>query len=63
MPLINLIVTLIVVGVLLWLVNTYVPMDRKIKSIMNGVIVIAVVLWLLSAFGVLGNMSGIRVGG
>jgi hypothetical protein len=38
-------------------------MDRKIKSIMNGVIVIAVVLWLLSAFGVLGNMSGIRVGG
>lgn len=63
MPLINLVVTLIVVGVLLWLVNTYIPMDRKIKSILNAVIVIAVVLWLLSVFGVLGNMSGIRVGG
>lgn len=63
MPLINLIITLIVVGVLLWLVNTYIPMDRKIKSILNAVMVIAVVLWLLSAFGVLGNMTGIRVGG
>lgn len=63
MPLINLIVTLIVVGVLLWLVNSYIPMDRKIKSILNVVIVIAVVLWLLSAFGILGGLSGIRAGG
>ncbi|MCC6008224.1 MAG: hypothetical protein JJU40_11150 [Rhodobacteraceae bacterium] len=63
MPLINLIVTLIVVGVLLWLVNTYIPMDRKIKSILNVVIIIAVILWLLSAVGILGNMSGIRIGG
>jgi hypothetical protein len=63
MPLINLIVTLIIVGVLLWLVNTYIPMDRKIKSILNVVIVVAVILWLLSAFGILGNLSGIRVGG
>jgi hypothetical protein len=63
MPLINLIVTLIVVGVLLWLVNTYIPMDRKIKTILNVVIVIAVILWLLSAFGIMGNMGAIRVGG
>ncbi len=63
MPLLNLIITLIVVGVLLWLVNTYIPMDRKIKSILNVVIVIAVILWLLSVFGILGSMSGIRVGG
>lgn len=63
MPLINIIISLVVVGVLLWLVNTYIPMDRKIKSILNVVIVIAVVLWLLSAFGVLGGMSNIRVGG
>jgi len=63
MPLINLVVTLIVVGVLLWLVNTYIPMDRKIKSILNAVIVIAVVLWLLSVFGVIGNLNSIRVGG
>jgi hypothetical protein len=62
MPLLNLVVTLIVVGVLLWLVNTYIPMDRKIKSILNAVIVIAVVLWLLSAFGVLSGLNGIRVG-
>jgi len=63
MPLINLIVTLIVVGVLLWLVNTYIPMDRKIKTILNVVIVIAVILWLLNAFGIMGNMGAIRVGG
>lgn len=63
MPLINLVVTLIVVGVLLWLVNTYIPMDRKIKSILNAVIVIAVVLWLLTAFGVLDGVRGITVGG
>ena len=62
MPLLNLIITLIVVGVLLWLVNTYIPMDRKIKSILNVVIVIAVILWLLSAFGILGGMSGGRGG-
>jgi hypothetical protein len=62
MPLINLIVTLIVVGVLLWAVNTYIPMDRKIKQILNVVIVIAVVLWLLQAFGVLSGLHTVRVG-
>lgn len=63
MPLINLVVTLIVVGVLLWLVNTYIPMDRKIKKILNIVIVIAVVLWLLNVFGLLAGLGSIRVGG
>ncbi len=58
MPLISLIITLIVVGVLLWLVNTYIPMDPKIKKILNVVIVIAVILWLLSAFGIFTGMSG-----
>jgi hypothetical protein len=62
MPLINLVITLIVVGVLLWLVNSYIPMDGKIKQILNIVVVIAVVLWLLQAFGVLGPLSGIRIG-
>ncbi len=62
MSLLNLVVILIVVGVLLWLVNTYIPMDAKIKSILNVVVVIAVVLWLLQAFGVLGSLGGIRVG-
>jgi len=62
MPLVNIVVALIVVGVLLWLVNTYIPMDAKIKNILNIVVVIAVVLWLLSAFGVLGPLSSYRVG-
>jgi hypothetical protein len=62
MPLINLVVVLIVVGVLLWLVNTYIPMDGKIKNILNVVVVIGVVVWLLQSFGVLGSLSAIRVG-
>jgi len=61
MSLISLIVTLIIVGVLLWLVNSYIPMDGKIKKIINVVVVICVVVWLLSAFGVLGGAGGIRV--
>jgi hypothetical protein len=62
MSLISLVVVLIVVGVLLWAANTYIPMDQKIKTIMNIVVVIAVVLWLLSAFGVLGSLDSIRIG-
>jgi hypothetical protein len=62
MPLISVIVVLLVVGVLLWLVNTYIPMDGKIKSILNAVVVIAVVLWLLQVFGLLNVLDGIRVG-
>ncbi|MBU4317721.1 MAG: hypothetical protein KKF30_10655 [Proteobacteria bacterium] len=62
MPLINLIIILVVVGLILWLVNNYIPMDRKIKSILNVVVVIVVVLWLLNVFGVIGSISGIRVG-
>ncbi len=63
MPLLALIVTLVVVGILLWLVNNYIPMDSKIKSILNVVVVILVVIWLLQAFGLLGALSGFRVGG
>lgn len=62
MPLINLIIILIVVGVILWLINNYIPMDRKIKSILNVVVVIVVIIWLLNVFGVMGSLSGIRVG-
>lgn len=62
MSLVNLVVTLVVVGVLLWLINTYIPMEGRIKSILNAVVVIGVVLWLLSMFGILSNISGIRVG-
>jgi hypothetical protein len=57
MPLITVVLTLIVVGVLLWLINTYIPMQATIKKLLNIVVVIVVVLWLLYAFGVI-NQSG-----
>ncbi|MDA5192537.1 Thivi_2564 family membrane protein [Govanella unica] len=62
MSLVHLVIVLIVIGVLLWLVNTYIPMDPKIKRILNAVVVIAVVLWLLQVFGVFNSMPDIRVG-
>ncbi len=62
MPLITLIEVLVVVGVLLWLVNRYIPMQATIKSILNGLVVIMVVLWLLNVFGLFHSLSGIRVG-
>ena len=62
MPLINVVIVLVVVGVLLWLVNTYIPMDSKIKTILNIVVVIGVVIWLLRAFGILGSISKFRIG-
>ena len=62
MPLINLVVVLIVVGVLLWLINTYIPMEGSIKKILNAVVIIAVVIWILSLFISHGDLSSIRVG-
>jgi hypothetical protein len=62
MSLVSLILILIVVGVVLWLINTYIPMDAKIKSILNAVVVIAVVLWLLKVFGLIDTLWNIRVG-
>ena len=62
MPLIHVIVVLIVVGVVLYLINTYIPMAGSIKAILNAVVVIFVVLWLLSVFGLIGALSSIRVG-
>ena len=62
MPLINLVIVLIVVGLLLWLANTYIPMDGKIKNILNVVVVVAVVLWLLQVFGIWSSMGTIHVG-
>ena len=58
---ISLVLTLIVVGVLLWLINNYIPMDGKIKRILNVVVVICVIIWLLYAFGVLGRTGDIPV--
>ncbi len=61
MPLVQIILTLIVVGVLLWLINRYIPMAGSIKSILNAVVVIVVVLWLLNVFGLLHNLARFRV--
>ena len=62
MPLIQVVMVLIVVGVLLWLVNRFIPMQATIKSILNGVVVIAVVLWLLNVFGLFSSFAHIHVG-
>ena len=61
MSLIGIILTLVVVGVLLSLLNNYIPMDGKIKSILNAVVVIVVVIWLLQAFGIIGSLQNIRI--
>ena len=62
MPLIHVVLVLVVVGVLLWLVNAYIPMAGSIKSILNAVVIIAVVLWLLTVFGLMSEISNIKVG-
>jgi hypothetical protein len=53
MSIINILITVIIVGFLLWLVNTYLPMDGKIKKILNFVVVIAIIIWLLKAFAII----------
>ena len=62
MPLVHVVLVLVVVGVLLWLVNSYIPMAGSIKSILNAVVIIAVVLWLLSVFGLMTELTNIKVG-
>lgn len=62
MPLLQVVIVLIVVGVLLWLVNNYIPMQSTIKKILNAVVVIVVVLWLLNVFGLLDSLFNIHIG-
>ena len=62
MDLVQFALAIIVVGVLLWLVNTYIPMDTQIKRILNIVVVVALIIWILKVFGLLGFLRGIRVG-
>ena len=61
MPLINIIIILVVVGVVLWAINTYIPMAAPIKTILNLVVVIVVCLWLLQVFGLIGSIHGITL--
>ncbi len=62
MPLIHVLLVLIAVGVLLWLVNRFIPMAGSIKAILNAVVVICVVLWLMNTFGLIHTLSQMRVG-
>ena len=61
MSLLNIVLVLIVVGVLLWLVNNYIPMDGKIKKILNIVVVVVVIIWLLKVFGLFSSVAAIHV--
>ena len=62
MSLVTLVIVLVVVGVILWLINSYIPMQSTIKKILNAVVIIVVVLWLLSAFGIIDNLDTIHIG-
>jgi Flp pilus assembly protein TadB len=62
MPLIQLVIVLVVVGVVLWVINSYIPMQSTIKKILNVVVIIVVIFWLLSVFGFIGDLSKIRIG-
>jgi hypothetical protein len=62
MPLMQLVLTLVAVGVMLWLVNRFIPMQSSIKSILNGVVVIIVVIWIANLFGLFGPLSRMHVG-
>ena len=62
MPLINLVVPLIIVGVALWLINRYIPMASSIKAILNIVVVVAVGVWVLKAIGMWGSVTNFRIG-
>ncbi|HEX6278133.1 MAG TPA: Thivi_2564 family membrane protein [Polyangiaceae bacterium] len=61
MSLLTVVFVIIVVGVLLWVVNRFIPMDSKIRAILNAVVVILLVLWLLDVFGILDSLSRVRV--
>jgi hypothetical protein len=62
MSLLTLILVIVIVGVLLWALNSFVPMDPKVRSILNIVVVLLLIIWLLQAFGLIGALGGIRVG-
>lgn len=61
MPLLTIFIVILVVGVIMWLVNSYIPMQRTIKAILNAVVIIILIIWLLSVFGVLGSLQNIQI--
>ena len=61
MPILTIILTIIIVGLLLWVINTYLPMDGKIKQLLNIVVILVLIIWLLKAFGILAGLENVRV--
>ena len=61
MPLLNVLIAIIIVGVLLWLINAFIPMDHKIKNIFNLVVVIVLIVWLLKVFGIFSYLMNIQI--
>lgn len=61
MSLITVVIVLIVAGVILYLINRYIPMDGTVKSILNIVVIIAIIIWLLKVFGVWGDVTSIKM--
>jgi hypothetical protein len=61
MPILTIFIVILVVGVILWLVNSYIPMQRTIKNILNAVVIIILVVWLLKVFGVLDSLQNIKI--
>ena len=61
MSLISIVLVLIVVGMLLWIINTYIPMAGSIKTILNAVVIICVIVWLLSAFGLIHGIGNLKM--
>ena len=61
MPLLTIIIVIAVAGVILWLVNSYIPMQRTIKNILNAVVVIILVIWLLKVFGILSSLQNVTI--
>ena len=60
MPLVNIVIALIIVGVVLWLINTFIPMANSIKTILNVVVVVSVVIWVLQAVGMWGRITSYK---
>jgi hypothetical protein len=61
MPLLTIVIVILVAGVILWLVNTYIPMQRTVKGILNAVVIIILVIWLLKIFGVLDSLQNVSI--
>lgn len=61
MSILTIIIVIVIVGVILWAINNFIPMDGKIRTILNAVVVILLIVWLLQAFGVLGSLGRVRI--